>query len=98
MGLTYYPTHIKNNLEIMAVKNFDEFKNSKSKITEASYLKEDEMEGAHYKQSLLEMITMATEIESIMTDDMEIDSWVKDKITIAHHNMDAILGYLKGKK
>lgn len=79
------------------MKTFNEFKNGK-KITEASYLKEDEMEGAHYKQSLKEMIDMAIEVEGLMTDEMEVDSWVKDKITIARHNMDAILGFLKGKK
>ena len=81
----------------MAVKSFDEFKNN-SKIEEASFLKEDDMEGAHYKQSLKEMIEMATKIESMITDDMELDSWVADKITIAKHNMDAILGFLEGKK
>lgn len=81
----------------MSIKSFNEFKSSIDN-TDASYLKEDEMEGAHYKQALKEMIDMAIEIEGLMTNDMEIDSWVKDKITLSHHNMDAILGYLNGKK
>ncbi len=78
----------------MKIKSFKEFQNT----TNEASINEDAMEGAMYKAKLRELIEMATEIESLMTDDEELDSWVKDKITIAHHNMDAILGYKKGEK
>jgi hypothetical protein len=58
----------------------------------------EEAEGMYYKEALTELITKAQEIDSIITDDMELEAWVQDKITIAHHNMDAILGYLKSMK
>lgn len=77
----------------MKIKSFKEFQNANE-----SSVNEDGMEGAMYKVKIGELIEMATEIESLMTDDEELDSWVKDKITIAHHNMDAILGYKKAKK
>jgi hypothetical protein len=77
----------------MKIKSFTEFQN-----THESLINEDNMEGAMYKVKIGELIEMATEIENLITDDEELDSWVKDKITIAHHNMDAILRYKKSKK
>ena len=72
------------------MKTFKEFSKS-TLVTE-------EAEGMYYKEALTELITKAQEIESMLTDDAELEAWVQDKITIAHHNMDAILGYMKSMK
>ena len=37
---------------------------------------------------------MAEDINNLVDEDDDLPAWVQDKITIAEHNMDAILGYL----
>lgn len=58
----------------------------------------EEQEGFMYKQKLQEIIKNATEIDSILKGNEDLEAWVQDKITIANHNMDAILSYMKGTK
>ena len=55
----------------------------------------EETEGVMYKPKLEEIAKYATEIASMLSGDEDLEAWVQDKITIAHHNMDAILGYMK---
>ena len=58
-----------------------------------------EPEGGMYRPKLEEIAKNATEISNMIQEGEDLEAWVQDKITIAHHNMDAILGYLKsGKK
>ena len=58
----------------------------------------EEQEGHMYKQKLQEIVKNATEIDSILKGDEDLEAWVQDKITIANHNMDAILSYMNGTK
>lgn len=51
-------------------------------------------EGNHYKVMLTNIKSMTEDIDDLIGEDDELPSWVQDKITIAEHNMDAILGYL----
>jgi hypothetical protein len=55
----------------------------------------EEAEGQYYKPKLEDIIKNAQEILQGIGDKDELDAWVQDKITIAHHNMDAILDYMK---
>ena len=55
----------------------------------------EEAEGQYYKPKLEDIIKNAQEILQGIGEKDELDAWVQDKITIAHHNMDAILGYMK---
>jgi uncharacterized protein YoxC len=54
----------------------------------------EEAEGIMYKKKLEEIAQKANEINNMMSDADELESWVQDKITLAHHNMDAILSYM----
>lgn len=58
----------------------------------------EEVEGAGYLQSLEEIATSARKIREHIQPDEDLEAWVQDKITIAHHNMEAILGYYRSKK
>ena len=58
----------------------------------------EEQEAGMYKQKLQDIIKNATEIDSMLKDEEDLEAWVQDKITIANHNMDAILSYMKGSK
>lgn len=59
----------------------------------------EEAEGIMYKPKLEEISKDAQDIAGMINDDVDLDAWVQDKIIIAHHNMQAIKGYLKtGKK
>jgi hypothetical protein len=55
----------------------------------------EEEEGRMYLNDLQEISTFAAQIREMIAPEEELEAWVQDKITIAHHNMDAILGYLK---
>ncbi len=57
----------------------------------------EEAEGQYYKPKLEDIIKNAQEILQGIGEKDELDAWVQDKITIAHHNMDAILGYMKSQ-
>jgi hypothetical protein len=55
----------------------------------------EEEEGRMYLDNLQEIASFASQIREMIAPEDELEAWVQDKITIAHHNMDAILGYLK---
>lgn len=55
----------------------------------------EEEEGRMYLNDLQEIATFAAQIRDMVAPEDELEAWVQDKITIAHHNMDAVLGYLK---
>jgi hypothetical protein len=69
------------------LKSYNEFK----KVNE-------EEEGRMYLQDLEEISSFAKQIREIIAPQDELEAWVQDKIVIAHHNMDAILGYLKSQE
>ena len=58
----------------------------------------EEEEGKYYLQDLQEIATFAQQIREMINPEDDLEAWVQDKITIAHHNMDAILGYYKAQK
>ena len=55
----------------------------------------EEQEGSSYKSTLRKICDNSNEINSIINDEDDLPLWIQDKITIADHNMDAILDYLK---
>lgn len=73
-------------------KNTESSKNENHEYTE-----DNEQEGSDYKIKLLNIKIMSEDIYELLDEDDELPSWVQDKITIAEHNMDAILGYLISK-
>jgi len=76
------------------IKTFEDFVNGSSKTNE-------EAEGKMYKQKLQDIAANAQKFMEMVGDDEDLEAWVQDKITIADHNMEAILGYAeanKGKK
>lgn len=78
-------------------KNLDECGcNDKVKVNVRPEIKADEQpEGAHYKHKLKDIIENSYLIHQIIGDFDDLPPWVQDKITIADHNMDAIIGYLE---
>ena len=52
-------------------------------------------EGAHYKTKLKKIIENSYLIHKIISDFSELPAWIQDKITIADHNMEAIIDYLE---
>jgi hypothetical protein len=54
----------------------------------------EEAEGIMYKKKLEDIAKDAMEINKILGDSDELEAWVQDKITIAAHNMSAILSYM----
>jgi len=69
----------------------------KAKNENHDYVEDNEEEGDSYKVALLNIRSMAEDINDLVDEDDELPSWVQDKITIAEHNMDAILGFLISK-
>ena len=57
----------------------------------------EEEEGKMYLQNLEEIATNARKIRELIQPEEDLEAWVQDKITIAHHNMEAILGYYNSK-
>lgn len=76
-----------------------EIVNKVTEILEEGYKKMhnegDHPEGASYKVNLEDISNMSDEINKMIDAGEDLPSWVQDKITIANHNMEAILGYLK---
>lgn len=60
-----------------------------------SNMSKSKPEGAHYKTKLKKIIENTYLIHSIISDFDELPHWVQDKITIADHNMEAIIDYLE---
>ena len=73
----------------MKAKSYSEFLNSRVN---------EEEEGKMYLNDLQEIASFAAQIREMIAPEDELEAWVQDKITIAHHNMDAILGYLKSQE
>lgn len=73
------------------VKTFEDFVGGSNKTNE-------EAEGKMYKTKLEAIASNAKQILTKMTDEEDLEAWVQDKITIADHNMEAILGYINGEK
>lgn len=67
---------------------------SSSKNENHDYVEDNEEEGTNYKTALLNIKSMSEDINNLVDEDDNLPSWVQDKITIAEHNMDAILGFL----
>jgi len=73
----------------------NEIVNRVSKIIKENF-REDE--GASYKYALNKISGNSNKVNSMIDSEDELPSWIQDKITIANHNMDAILGYLETEK
>jgi hypothetical protein len=69
----------------------------KAKNENNNYVEDNEKEGGYYKMTLLNIKSMSEDINDLVGEDDDLPSWIQDKITIAEHNMDAILGYLISK-
>jgi hypothetical protein len=71
------------------IKSFNDFLSSVN----------EEAEGSMYKNRLQKIISNTQQIVNMISDDEDLEAWIQDKITIADHNMEAIVGYYKsGKK
>ena len=70
------------------MKNIKTFEDFTKKMNE-------EAEGIMYKKKLEDIAKDAMEINKILGEGDELEAWVQDKITIAAHNMSAILSYMK---
>jgi hypothetical protein len=57
----------------------------------------EEEEGKMYLNNLQEISTYAAEIREMLDPTADLEAWVQDKITIAHHNMEAIRNYYKSE-
>jgi hypothetical protein len=57
----------------------------------------EEEEGKMYLNNLQEISTYAAEIREMIDPTADLEAWVQDKITIAHHNMEAIRNYYKSE-
>ena len=64
---------------------------------ESRNLKE-EAEGAMYLEKLQNISDNVEKLMQIISDNEDLEAWVQDKITIAEHNIEAILGYYKSNK
>jgi len=58
----------------------------------------EEAEGSMYKSRLEKIVKNAQTILQTIGDEEDLEAWVQDKITIADHNMEAIVGYYKSEK
>jgi hypothetical protein len=58
----------------------------------------EESEGFMYKKALENIIADAERALSMVNDNMDLEAWVQDKITIAEHNMAAIADYMESVK
>ncbi len=77
------------------IKTFEDFVSNKENTKDVN----EEAEGKMYKKRLEDIAANAQKLLSTVKDGEELEAWVQDKITIADHNMEAILGYYEsGKK
>ncbi|NBO21786.1 hypothetical protein EBU94_00375 [bacterium] len=58
----------------------------------------EEAEGQMYRTKLENIVNNAQELLNHINNDDDLEAWIQDKITIAEHNMDAILGYMQSNK
>ena len=64
---------------------------------ESRNLKE-EAEGAMYLEKLQNTADNIAKLMQVISDGEDLEAWIQDKITIAEHNIEAILGYYKSNK
>lgn len=84
----------KKKIEMKLINRIDECGcQNQEKIS----LDTHEDEGAQYKGKLKKIIENTYLIHEIIEKFDDLPSWVQDKITIANHNMDAILNYLENE-
>jgi hypothetical protein len=93
----WHNIHAKRKRGEKPAKPGDDDYPDKKSWEKASKSESDEPEGASYKVDLDDVASMSSEINKMIDSEEDLPSWVQDKITIAVHNMDAILGYLKTK-
>lgn len=76
------------------IQTFEDFSNGHKKTTDVN----EEAEGRMYKGRVMAIIDNAQKFLDMLGDDEDMDAWVQDKIVIADHNMDAIVGYYQSEK
>jgi len=59
---------------------------------------QEEEEGKSYLQKLQNISQQTEKLMELISDNEELEAWVQDKITIAEHNIEAILGYYQSSK
>lgn len=76
------------------IKTFEDFVSNKENTKDVN----EEAEGKMYKKRLEDIAANAEKLLSVISDEEDLEAWVQDKITIADHNMEAILGYYDSTK
>ncbi len=66
-----------------------------STVTESE---EVDYEGAMAKSQLRNIIEDSQELMSMITDESQLPAWIQSKLTIAEHNLDASLDYMKSEE
>jgi len=89
--------HAKRKRGEAPAKPGDEDYPDKKSWNKASKSESHEAEGASYKVDLDNISSLSDEINKMIDAGEDLPSWIQDKITIANHNMDAILGYFDSK-
>lgn len=59
---------------------------------------QEEEEGKSYLQKLQNISQQTEKLMELISDNEELEAWVQDKITIAEHNIEAILGYYQSSQ
>jgi hypothetical protein len=72
------------------IKSYTDYMDSKQMNEEA--------EGVMYKKRLSDIIENSKKLLKVIQDNDDLEAWVQDKITIADHNLDAILSYMETGK
>ena len=91
----WHNIHAKRKRGEAPAKPGDEDYPDKKSWKKAQKSEGHEAEGASYKVDLENISDTAGELKSMIDSNEDLPSWVQDKITIANHNMEAIMSYLK---
>ncbi len=78
------------------IKTFEDFFNGNQEASKANV--NEEAEGRMYKGRLKDIISNAQKFMDMLGDEEDMEAWVQDKIVIADHNMEAIVGYYQSEK
>jgi len=76
------------------IRTFEDFVNHKENVKDVN----EESEGKMYKKRLEDIAANAQKILGMISDEEDLEAWIQDKITIADHNMEAIVGYYSSEK
>lgn len=76
------------------IKTFEDFFNGKKATASIT----EEAEGKMYKQRIKDIASNAQKFLDMLGDEEDMEAWVQDKIVIADHNMEAIVGYYESQK